>query len=69
MENKIDSRLLMMADVFAEEIREGKWDSIYNSKLSISANVLIIDEFEKCCPGFRRIEYVEAIARGMQNTR
>jgi hypothetical protein len=61
--------LIRIAALFAEEIREGKWDKEYKKHLPITMNKRLIEELEKRCPGFDEKTYKDAIAEGMQNTK
>ncbi|RKD86070.1 hypothetical protein BC643_4386 [Mangrovibacterium diazotrophicum] len=65
----MDSELLYIAEIFAEEIRKGEWNDILDDSIPISRNKHIIRELAQRSPGFGSQEYRKAISVGMQNTR
>ena len=65
----VPQKLIQIAEYFAEEIRNGKWDNSYNKCLPVGASSKIIEELERRAPNFTVRQYRDAIALGLQNTR
>ena len=64
-----DEDLLKIAESFAEEIRNGKWDEFCNKNLPVTRNKRLISELKRRRPGFSENVYRDALASAMQNTR
>jgi hypothetical protein len=65
----MNNKLLNIAELLSEEIRQEKWNDIIDNCIPITQNQRIIKELSKRCPGFKIEEYKEALSIGMQNTR
>jgi len=62
--------LKIVAFELGEEIREGRWNHVSGiSTKPATACDELIKEFEERCPGYSRLEYQQALAEGLFESR